>query len=420
MIYLDYASATPVDKDVLDCYVNITNNYYGNPNSNHDMGKMAKKIIDDANKKIANILKVNPDEIIYTSGATESNNLAILGASYRYKNFGNHILVSSLEHNSVMSSCLRLQEEGFEVEIIPVNKDGIVDIDVLKSMIRPTTILVSVTSVDSELGIKQPIEEIGNFLKNYDHIVFHTDASQAIGKINIDIQNADLVTIAPHKFYGLMGISILVKRNNIELKPQILGGKSTTVYRSGTPNTNLIASTAVAIEKAYKNFSFPAKVKLENMQLSTMQDMLEENLAIGSMESVNGVLTKIDDRKGEPNERYFLSEKLEKYVLSPGTKNFMHYDAKTDLPIARALVKNMGNTYRASVNNYVHTHGRIRHLTMREVHRLMGYPDSYKIVVSKAQAYKQAGNSIVVDVMMSIIKQIFKAMNWQDGKNKKY
>lgn len=253
MLYLDYASATPVDKDVLDCYVNVTNNYYGNPNSNHDMGKMAKKVIDEANKKIANILKVNPDEIIYTSGATESNNLAILGASYRYKNFGNHILVSNLEHNSVMSSCLRLQEEGFEVEIIPVNKDGIVDIDVLKSMIRPTTILVSVTSVDSELGIKQPIEEIGKFLKNYDHIVFHTDASQAIGKINIDIQNADLVTIAPHKFYGLMGISILVKRKNIELKPQILGGKSTTVYRSGTPNTNLIASTAVAIEKAYKN-----------------------------------------------------------------------------------------------------------------------------------------------------------------------
>lgn len=253
MIYLDYASATPVDKDVLDCYINVTNKYYGNPNSNHDMGMMAKKVIDDANIKIANILNINPDEIIYTSGATESNNLAILGASYRYKNFGNHILVSSLEHNSVMSACLRLQEEGFEVEIIPVNKDGIVDIDVLKSMIRPTTILVSVTSVDSELGIKQPIEEIGKFLKNYDHIVFHTDASQAIGKINIDIQNADLVTIAPHKFYGLMGISILVKRKNIELKPQILGGKSTTVYRSGTPNTNLIASTAVAIEKAYKN-----------------------------------------------------------------------------------------------------------------------------------------------------------------------
>ena len=143
-----------------------------------------------------------------------------------------------------------------------------------------------------------------------------------------------------------------------------------------------------------------------------MQDMLEEDLAIGSLQSVDGVLSRIDDRKGEPDERYYLSEKLEKYVLSPGTKNFMHYDAKTDLPIARALVKNMGNSYRASVNNYVHTHGKLRHLTMREVHRLMGYPDSYKIVVSKAQAYKQAGNSIVVDVMMNIEKQIIKAMNW--------
>lgn len=164
--------------------------------------------------------------------------------------------------------------------------------------------------------------------------------------------------------------------------------------------------------EAFERFSFPNKIKLEDQPLPTMQDMLEENMAIGSMQSVNGVLTRINNEKGEPEERYYLSEKLEKYVLSPGTKNFMHHDAKTDLPIARALVKNMGNTYRASVNNYVHTHGRIRHLTMREVHRLMGYPDSYKIVVSKAQAYKQAGNSIVVDVMMSIQKEIVKAMKW--------
>lgn len=162
----------------------------------------------------------------------------------------------------------------------------------------------------------------------------------------------------------------------------------------------------------FERFSFPQKIELAECPLPTMQSMLEENMAEESMQSVDGVLTKIDDRKGEPDERYYLSEKLEKYVLSPGTKNFMHHDAKTDLPIARALVKNMGNSYRASVNNYVHTHGKLRHLTKREVHRLMGYPDSYKIVVSKAQAYKQAGNSIVVDVMMNIEKQIIKAMNW--------
>lgn len=156
-------------------------------------------------------------------------------------------------------------------------------------------------------------------------------------------------------------------------------------------------------DKAYSNkFSFPKPIKLQY----TMQDFLEENLAEGGLQSVNGILTKISNRKGEPDERYYLSKKLEAYVIAPGTKNFMHHDAKTDLPIARALVKNMGNSYRASVNNYVHTHGRLRALTMREVHRLMGYPDSYKIVVSKAQAYKQAGNSIVVDVMMNILNQI--------------
>lgn len=170
-------------------------------------------------------------------------------------------------------------------------------------------------------------------------------------------------------------------------------------------------------EECFKRFSFPEKIKLGDCPLPTMQSMLEENLAEGSMQSVDGVLQSVNDKKGEPEERYYLSETLEKYVLSPGTKKFMHYDAKTDLPIARALVKNMGNTYRASVNNYVHTYtkkgkGRIRHLTMREVHRLMGYPDSYKIEVSKAQAYKQAGNSIVVDVMMNIERQIIKAMNW--------
>lgn len=163
----------------------------------------------------------------------------------------------------------------------------------------------------------------------------------------------------------------------------------------------------------FTHFSFPSKVKLEDQPLPTMQSMLEENAAIGSIQSVNGVLQAIDERVGTPDDRYYLSEKLVKYVLAPGTKNFNHPDAKTDLPIARALVKNMGNTYRCSVNNYVHTNGRLRHLSMREVHRLMGYPDNYRIVVSKAQAYKQAGNSIVVDVMMNIEKQIFKAMNWR-------
>ncbi|MBE5754868.1 MAG: DNA (cytosine-5-)-methyltransferase [Clostridiales bacterium] len=160
-------------------------------------------------------------------------------------------------------------------------------------------------------------------------------------------------------------------------------------------------------------FKFPEEIDLEY----TMQDFLEENCAEGSLQSINGKLTKINDKKGVPEEKYYLSEKLKAYCLSPGTKNFMHADAKIDLPIARALLSTMGNSHRSSVNNYVTTNGRVRALTVREAHRLMGFPDSYKIVVSKAQAYKQAGNSIVVDVLMNIVKEIAKVEGWEYGKN---
>lgn len=155
-----------------------------------------------------------------------------------------------------------------------------------------------------------------------------------------------------------------------------------------------------------EKFKFPEKQELT----STMQDYLEDKVKDGNLLSINGKLTPISDEPGVPEERYYLSEKLKKYVLCPGTKNFMHHDAKTDLPIARALLSTMGNTHRASVNNYVTTNGRLRALTMREAHRLMGFPDDYKIVVSKAQAYKQAGNSIVVDVLMAIMKNLKEAL----------
>lgn len=163
-----------------------------------------------------------------------------------------------------------------------------------------------------------------------------------------------------------------------------------------------------------EKFNFPEPVELKY----TMQDFLEENTAVGSLQSVDGALVKVNDEKGEPEERYYLSEKLKVYCLSPGTKNFMHADAKIDLPIARALLSTMGNSHRSSVNNYVTTNGRVRALTVREAHRLMGFPDSYKIVVSKAQAYKQAGNSIVVDVLMNIVKEIAKVEGWEYGTDK--
>lgn len=250
MIYLDYAANTKVDKEVLDLYYDTALNNYGNPNSNHDFGKQSKKLIDESTKKIANLLNIEPEEIIYTSGATESNNLAIKGICERYKNYGKHILLSSLEHTSIIAPATIMQEEGFEVELIPVNKQGLIDIETLKPMIRKDTILVSVCSVDSELGLVQPIESIGKLLKDYPNTYFHTDASQAIGKVTLDYKDVDLITIAPHKFYGTSDIGILVKKKNIGLKPIINGGRSTTVFRSGTPNLPGIVATSKALDIA--------------------------------------------------------------------------------------------------------------------------------------------------------------------------
>lgn len=253
MIYLDYAASTPVDDEVLNEFIRVSKEYYANPNSNHTLGMKAKMVIDEATKNIAKLLNVKENEIIYTSGSSESNNLVIKGVCERYKSRGKHILISSLEHNSIVSSCTYLQELGFEVEIIPVDKYGIINIDGLKKMLRDDTILVSITSVDSELGIREPIEKIASILKEYPNCFFHTDASQAIGKVNIDYSDVDLITITPHKFYGLSGVGILVKRDNVFLKPQINGGKSSTIYRSGTPDTALIASASIALKKSLEN-----------------------------------------------------------------------------------------------------------------------------------------------------------------------
>lgn len=253
MIYLDYAANTPIDKEVLDYYYEISQKYYGNPNSIHKMGRNAKEVIDKASENIAKKFGVSAEEIIYTSGATESNNMVINGICERYKNNGKHIIVSSLEHNSIIASATLMQDKGFDIDLVPVNKEGLVDIEELKKLIREDTILVSIVAVDSEIGLVQPIEKISRLLKDYPNIRFHTDATQAIGKVKIDYSDVDLITFSPHKFYGINGIGILIKKKNTNLIPLISGGKSTTVYRSGTPVTPLIAAASKALDIAVSN-----------------------------------------------------------------------------------------------------------------------------------------------------------------------
>lgn len=281
MIYLDYAANTKVDKEVLDLYYDTALNHYGNSNTNHAFGRESKQLIEEATNKIAQTLNILPEEIIYTSGATESNNLAIKGICERYKNYGKHILVSCLEHTSIIASATVMQELGFEVELIPVDKNGLINIETLKQMIRKDTILVSVCSVDSELGLVQPIEEIGKLLKEYPNTYFHSDASQSIGKVTIDYKDVDLITIAPHKFYGTNDIGILIKKNNVSLKPIINGGRSTTVYRSGTPNVPGIVATAksleIALEKQQERYKKVEKLNKKIIDYLKQYDFIHIN-----------------------------------------------------------------------------------------------------------------------------------------------
>ncbi len=248
MIYLDYAANTPVDPEVMQSFVEETNRYIANPNSTHPLGLQAKRRLDDITEQIAELLGVKHQEIIYTSGASEANNLAIKGLVQAYKNNGKHILSTCLEHPSVSGALTYLQTLGYEIDLIDITKDGLVDLEHLKELMRSDTVLVSICTVDSELGVLQPIEQIADILKAYPNCHFHTDATQAVGKVSVSFEQVDCVTFTPHKFYGLNGTGVLVKKDGIILEPLIHGGTSTSIYRSGTPALGLAASTLKALE----------------------------------------------------------------------------------------------------------------------------------------------------------------------------
>lgn len=270
MIYLDYAADSPAHEEVLKVFVEANQRYFANPNSLHALGREAKEKIDKATDNIAAMLGVKAQEIIYTSGATESNNLAIQGICMQHSKKGKHIITSYLEHSSVTGPISYLQSQGFEVDFVKITSNGQIDIQHLKSLIREDTILVSIAYVDSELGVVQNIREISEVLKNYKNCYFHVDATQAIGKIEVECTYIDLMTCTAHKIGGLHGIGLLIKKEPIYLRPIIQGGISTTEFRSGTPTTALILS----LEKALKLSLHPSlemqnKMQSFNTQLRT-------------------------------------------------------------------------------------------------------------------------------------------------------
>ena len=259
MLYLDYSANTPVDEEVLRCFCEAERRYPGNANAHHQAGTAAKAAINETTRSIARCLGAPPAGIIYTSGASEANNLAVKGLAALGRAAGRHILSTPLEHSSVSGSLEALQKQGYEVELLDILPDGTVDLADLKRRLRPDTVLVAVTAVDSELGVVQPVAEIAEILKAYPHCHFHVDATQAIGKLPVSFEGIDTMSLTAHKFYGLNGIGVLVKRRGLALEPLIHGGESTTLYRSGTPTVALACSLALALDKAVAEL--PARVE---------------------------------------------------------------------------------------------------------------------------------------------------------------
>lgn len=251
MIYLDNAATTRVFPEVADAVMEAMTTTYGNPSSMHLMGFEAEKKVKNAAETISRLLKVNAREIIFTSGGTESNNMALIGGANGYKRSGKHIITTAIEHASVYNPMFYLEEQGYEVTYLPVDKQGIVKLDKLKEALREDTILVSVMYVNNEVGAVQPIEEIGKIVKEYhSDILFHVDAIQAFGKLPIypKRMGIDLLSASSHKIHGPKGMGFLYMRDKLKIKPLILGGGQQKDMRSGTENVPGIVGMALAAD----------------------------------------------------------------------------------------------------------------------------------------------------------------------------
>ncbi|NJL64912.1 MAG: IscS subfamily cysteine desulfurase [Methylacidiphilales bacterium] len=272
-IYLDNQATTPVDRRVVDEILPYFTEYFGNPSSiNHQYGWEAEAAVKNARKILANAINAAPEEIIFTSGATEANNLAIKGIAETYFAKGQHIITLATEHSAVIDPCKYLETLGFEITILPVQKDGLIDLNLLEKSIRDDTILVSIMAANNEIGVLQPIAEIGKICHERD-IIFHTDAAQAIAKIPLDVQamQIDLMSFTGHKIYAPKGIGALyVRRRNprVKLAPQLHGGGHERGMRSGTLYTPQIVGFGKAVEIAL------AEQQEESDRITKLRDKL--------------------------------------------------------------------------------------------------------------------------------------------------
>lgn len=253
--YLDNASSTKVDQRVIDSMLPYFNEMYGNASSNHFYGKQAKSAIETSREQAASLINSNYKEIIFTSGATESVNMALKGITEQHIDKGNHIITVKTEHKAVLSTCEYLETKGYEITYLNVDKNGVINLGDLKNSIKPSTILVSVMYVNNETGIIQAIPEIGEICRN-NNVYFFCDATQAVGKVEVNVEkdNIDMLCMSAHKLNGPKGIGVLYLKTGVELSPLIHGGSQESGLRAGTLNTPLIVGLGKACELAKYEF----------------------------------------------------------------------------------------------------------------------------------------------------------------------
>lgn len=249
MIYLDYNATTPIDKEVAEAMVPFLYGSFGNPSSSHVLGAEAKNAIEHARSQVAALLNASMEEIVFTSGGSESNNTVLKGVAHTYRNKGNHIITSQIEHPAILNPCIYLEGLGYEVSHVPVDSYGMVDPSDIERLITEKTILVTIMHSNNETGTFQPIEEISRVCREH-HVLFHTDASQSVGKVPIDVRrlDVDFLTVAGHKLYGPKGVGALYIREGIWIEPLIHGAGHENGRRAGTENIILEAGLGKACE----------------------------------------------------------------------------------------------------------------------------------------------------------------------------
>jgi len=313
-IYLDYNATTPIDSEVIDAMMPFLNEHFGNPSSSHYYGQITKKAVDKARKQVANLLNCSQNEIIFTSGGTESNNFAIKGTAFALINKGNHIITSKIEHPSVLESCKFLEAKGFEITCLPVNETGLVNIIDVERAIKPDTVLITIMHSNNETGSIQPIEQISKLAKKHD-IVFHTDAVQSAGKIpvNTDKLGVDLLSIAGHKIYAPKGIGALYIKRGIVLEKLIHGAGQEGGRRAGTENVLEIAGLGMACEIALRDFD----KNVSNMKVT--RDRLYNKLK----EEVNYIRLNCDLENCLPNTLNISIKDIDSNQLIDKIKNHL-------------------------------------------------------------------------------------------------